>query len=277
MSSMTNAVQPLQEVPAESVRTQLERILSTQAFARSPRIQSFLRYVVEETVEGRAKYLKAYSIALNVFGRNEAFDPQSDPLVRVQALRLRRLLDHYYLTDGKGDVIAITLHRGSYVPSICKQRPVLSVAATDSPAELWEEPVIAVFPFNNLSGDSAQDYVADGLSEEIITGLTRFEEIIVLSRHTSFQYKSQAVDIKDLGRKLSVGYILEGSIRKSGDTIRTTVQLLETEKETYLWAENYDRDLAIDDLLAIQIDISDKVVSEVVGTLTFSPHSLRAG
>ena len=103
--------------PSETaVRTQLERILASADFAQSERIKSFLKYVVEETLDGRAERLKEYTIATSVFGRDESFDPQTNTIVRVEAGRLRRRLERYHLTDGRGDEVRIDLPKGTYVP-----------------------------------------------------------------------------------------------------------------------------------------------------------------
>jgi len=99
-----------------AIREHLRRILACPGFDASERNRRFLEYVVEETLEGRADRIKAYSIATSVFGRNDSFDPQQDAIVRIEAGRVRRSLEHYYLTSGKGDSLRITIPVGSYVP-----------------------------------------------------------------------------------------------------------------------------------------------------------------
>jgi len=127
-------------------------------------------------------------------------------------------------------------------------------------------PSIAVLPFTNLSGDPEQDYFSDGLTEDIITGLSQFQNLFVLARNTTFQYKGQAVDIVQVGRDLGVGYVLEGSVRREADTIRVTAQLLDAGSGAHLWAESYDRDLTADDVFGVQDDIKNRVVSTIASS-----------
>ena len=111
-------------------------------------------------------------------------------------------------------------------------RPVLA---------LPDKPSIAVLPFANLSGDPEQDYLADGIVEDVITELSRFSELFVVARNSSFQYKGKAVDVRQVGRELGVHYVLEGSVRRVGKRIRISAQLVDAATGTHRWAERYDR------------------------------------
>ena len=122
-------------------------------------------------------------------------------------------------------------------------------------------PAIAVLPFNNLSGDPKQDYFSDGLTEDILTELSRARDLRVLARNTSFRYKGQAVDVGELGRKLGVGYVLEGSIQRTDDRLRVTAQLIDTETGTHIWADRYDREMA--DVFLVQDEIVSKIVAKI--------------
>jgi adenylate cyclase len=108
---------------------------------------------------------------------------------------------------------------------------------------LPEKPSIAVLPFQNMSGDPEQDYFADGMVEEIITALSRIRWLFVIARNSSFTYKGQAVDVKQVGRELGVRYVLEGSVRKGGNRVRITAQLIDAETGTHLWADRFDGSL----------------------------------
>ncbi len=125
-------------------------------------------------------------------------------------------------------------------------------------------PSIAVLPFDNMSGDSNQDYFADGLAEDIITGLSRFKELAVIARNSSFKHKGRSVDVRDVGIDLGVRYILEGSVRRDGDKVRVTAQLLEAATGHHIWSDIYDRD--IDDIFALQDEITQIVVGEIANT-----------
>jgi adenylate cyclase len=122
---------------------------------------------------------------------------------------------------------------------------------------LPDKPSIAVLPFANMSGDPEQEYFADGIAEDVITALTRYPSLFVIARNSSFTYKGRTVDVKQVGRELGVRYILEGSVRKAGNRIRATAQLLEAESGKHVWAERYDRDLA--DIFAVQDEITEAV------------------
>jgi adenylate cyclase len=122
---------------------------------------------------------------------------------------------------------------------------------------LPDKPSVAVLPFANMSGDPEQEFFADGISEDIITALSRYPSLFVIARNSSFTYKGRAVDVKIVGRGLGVRYVLEGSLRKSGNRIRVTAQLVEAETGKHVWAERYDRDLA--DIFALQDEITEAV------------------
>jgi adenylate cyclase len=124
---------------------------------------------------------------------------------------------------------------------------------------------IAVLPFQNMSGDPEQDYFCDGMVEDIITGLSRIKSLFVIARNSTFIYKGSAVDIKQVGRDLGVRYVLEGSVRKGGNRVRITAQLIEVETGTHVWAERYDRPL--DDVFAVQDEIALNVVGAIEPTL----------
>jgi TolB-like protein/class 3 adenylate cyclase/Tfp pilus assembly protein PilF len=123
------------------------------------------------------------------------------------------------------------------------------------------KPSIAVLPFQNMSGDPEQDYFADGMVEDIITGLSRIKWLFVIARNSSFTYKGRTVDVKQVGRELGVRYVLEGSVRKVGSRVRITCQLIEGETGAHIWAERYDRPL--DDIFALQDEITLSVVGAI--------------
>jgi adenylate cyclase len=126
---------------------------------------------------------------------------------------------------------------------------------------LPDQPSIAVLPFANLGGDPEQDYLADGITEDIITALARLRWLFVIARNSSFVYKRKAVDVRQVARELGVRYVLEGSIRTAGHRIRITGQLIDAETGKHIWAEKYDRELQ--DIFAVQDDITERVVAAV--------------
>jgi adenylate cyclase len=121
-----------------------------------------------------------------------------------------------------------------------------------------DKPSIAVLPFNNMSGDQEQEYFSDGITEDIITELSRFRNLFVIARHSSFGYRDQSPNIKQIGRELGVRYLLEGSVRKAGNRIRITGQLVDAETGHHIWADRYDREL--DDIFAVQDELTRSIV-----------------
>jgi TolB-like protein/class 3 adenylate cyclase/tetratricopeptide (TPR) repeat protein len=142
------------------------------------------------------------------------------------------------------------------------------LAETAPQFALPEKPSIAVLPFQNMSGDPEQEHFADGMVEDIITGLSRSKALLVIARNSTFTYKGKAVDIKQVGRELGVRYVLEGSVRKSGNRVRITGQLIDAASGTHLWADRFDS--LLDDIF----DLQDRVTSSVIGAIL--PHLERA-
>jgi adenylate cyclase len=138
--------------------------------------------------------------------------------------------------------------------------------ATRPPLSSHGTPSIAVLPFQNLSGDSAQDYFCDGLVDDILTSLSKLAGLRVIARNSSFSYKGRSIDVRDAARQLGVRYVLEGSVRKSGNRIRISAQLIDARDGTHLWAERYDR--AMDDIFAIQDEITLVLATEMQVKLT---------
>ncbi len=135
------------------------------------------------------------------------------------------------------------------------------IAGTKGKLSLPDKPSIAVLPFTNMSGDPEQEYFSDGITEDIITELSRFGSLFVIARNSSFTFKGEAVDVSEVGRKLGVAYVVEGSVRKAGNRVRITAQLIDASTGNHLWAERYDRDL--EDIFAVQ----DEVVAAIVAIL----------
>jgi adenylate cyclase len=179
------------------------------------------------------------------------------------------------LGDSKQTIIA-TVPRHGYrfaAPVLRVARGAVPSGEAASPASpefgsRSDRPSIAVLPFTNLSGDPQQDYFSDGITEDITTELSRFSELMVIGRNSAFQYKGKAVDVRQVGRELGALYILKGSVRRSGDRIRITAQLIDAATDAHRWGERYDRELQ--DVFAVQ----DEVARMIVATL--AAHVNRA-
>ena len=146
-------------------------------------------------------------------------------------------------------------------------RPVIEPASVDKMAfPLPEKPSIAVLPFDNMSGDPAQEYFSDGITEEIISSLSKTDQLFVIARNSTFTYKGKPVKVKQVAEELGVRYVLEGSVRKSENRVRVTAQLIDATKGHHLWSERYDRDLK--DIFALQDEITLKIVTALQVKLT---------
>src|ERR1700754_1416612 len=139
------------------------------------------------------------------------------------------------------------------------------VAVGESPPPLPNKPSIAVLPFQNMSGDPDQEYFADGMVEDIITRLSRIKSLFVIARNSSFTYKGTSPDVRQVGRQLGVRYVLEGSVRRAGNRVRITGQLVEAETGAHLWAEKIDGELT--DVFELQDRITGRVVSAIAPTI----------
>ena len=251
----------------EAIRAQLGRILHSGSFAKARRRQQFLEYIVNETLAGRSDRLTGYSIALEVFGRPETFDPIVDTVVRVEAGRVREKLREYYRAEGQSDPVRIDLPKGTYRPQIeflQEEASRIGVHKQPSPQEVSSTvPSVAVLSFDDLSADQNLGYLGDGVAEDIITALSRFPDLVVAARTSSFTYKGNAVDIRRIGKELGVGYVVEGSVRKNGDRLRIVAQLIDTKNGEHVWAERFDRSGM--DPWALQDEVTGMIVSAMTG------------
>jgi len=206
-----------------------------------------------------------YGDGVNVAARLEALaEPGGICVSRVVRDQVRDKLAFSFEDMGdqqvKNIARAVRVHR-----IVLGERPASPEPApgtlTKLPLALPDKPSIAVLPFQNMSGDPEQEYFADGMVEEIITALSRIRWLFVIARNSSFTYKSQAVEVKQVGRELGVRYVLEGSVRKAGDRVRITAQLIDAVNSAHLWADRFDGSL--EDIFELQ----DQVALNVAGVI----------
>ena len=245
-------VPPERALPVQTdlVREQLERILASQIFSQSRRLTHFLQYVVNAAAGGDAESVKEYAIGVEVFGRSNDFDPRIDPIVRVQAAKLRSKLLEYYASEGAADPLVISIPKGGYAA-------VFETAGAQAKPPESKRPAIAVLPFVNMSAEPDNEYFGDGLTEEIINVLTTVPGLRVVARTSVFRFKGQAWDIREIGSQLNVSTILEGSVRKAGVKLRITAQLINVEDGYHLWSHTFKRELR--DIFDVQEEISEAV------------------
>ena len=188
-----------------------------------------------------------------------------DSNLTVQIAAVRRIFE----TLAGGACWVETLPRGGYRytgPTVAADAKAVSAAQAAPALTLPDKPSIAVLPFSNLSSDPEQDYFADGMVADIITGLARINWLFVIARNSTFTYKGRAVDVKRVGRELGVRYVLEGSVRKSGGSVRVTGQMIDASTGAHVWAERYDR--SSNDVFALQDEIAQSAVGAIAPSET---------
>ncbi len=197
-----------------------------------------------------------YGDGVNVAARLEGLaDPGSICVSRNVFNQVKNKVDLGFQDMGEQRVKNIAEPVGAY--RVLLPQPTVA----DAPPAMPHKPSIAVLPFDNLSGDPEQEYLSDGITEDIITALSRLHWFLVIARNSTFVYKGRSVDVKQVGRELGVRYVLEGSVRKAGNRVRITAQLVDTVSGAHHWAQNFDRELA--DIFELQDDITQSVASAI--------------
>jgi TolB-like protein/Tfp pilus assembly protein PilF len=340
--------------PADAVVAELDKILSSEAFTHAEGQQSFLRYIVEQSLQGHADQLKEYTIGLEVLHRKPSFDPRRDNTVRVKARKLRWSLSKYYETEGTHDAVRIDFPVGSYKPvfrfaaAATAVEPVVSAVPSEAPEiaiaspvsetvapeipvattvattiieeqqprtvtpdlnlnlarpgrKRWQVaaavaslvvlssfgffwarsyrnnvtadtvPSIAVLPFRTLSAEKEDEFFSDGLTEELTDALAQLPDLRVVAANSAFQYKGKTVDVREIGRQLKVGNVLEGSVRKAGDRVRITTELSDTRTGFHIWSSSYDKE--VKDVLDIQREIASAITNTLGVRLAAGSHN----
>jgi len=333
-------------IPPKLVQDALQRVIGSREFINSERKRRFLKFIVQETLAGHADRIKAYTIAVDAFDRDPSFDPVSDPVVRIEAGRLRRCLEHYYLTDGAADRVRITIPKGGYVPrfivteeaapfvpviladgdrltagrlaemnsatapadrgvavavssnpplapprlrplrrpyllaSILSLSAVLTIALGSAPLFLQTQmsmggrtiaeqvPSLMVVPFENGSGDPAQDIFAKGITEEVIGALVRFKNVLVFGADTSFRLPTEPA-LRDAVPGVRIDYALKGSINWVGSQIQVNAALLRASDNQYLWSDSFRQDFNPGTMIDLRQDIAAQVARVLV-----QPHGV---
>jgi TolB-like protein/Tfp pilus assembly protein PilF len=239
------------ELSVEEIRAHLDRVMASAGFIGSESIRRLLAFTVEKTLAGESGQIKEYTLGLEVFGRKQSFDPRTDAIVRVQAWKLRERLLAYYESEGAQEYIRIEYRKGSYVPHI--------LAAQSAEATLPRS--IAVIPFVDLGPGRDNDYLCDGITEELIFHLSRIEQLRVVARTSCFALRGSTCDVRTLGQKLHADLIVEGTVRQFGDSVRITAQLIKTEDGYHLCSDRWDRPMT--DLFTVQHEIASIIVKSL--------------
>src|SRR5262245_59840673 len=254
----------------EAVSAQLARILASPLFAHSERLSRFLKLAVEVAQSGEP--LKEYRIGVDVFDRGKSFDPRTDPIVRVQAAKLRSKLLEYYAGGGANDALVISVPKGSYAAEIQAAQRAAAAAAEPATAPV-KNTRVAVLPFVSMSADQDDEHFSDGLTEELINRLAQVPTLQVVARTSAFRFKNRAEDVREVGALLNVGAVVEGSVRRAGEQIRVTAQLIDVTTGYHLFSRTYQREFR--DVFALQDEIAQAVVDEVTGDGTAKPLRVK--
>ena len=234
---------------------QLNRILSSKAFRQADRLKRFLSFVVAETLSGRGDRLKEFAVGVEVFGKDTSFDPRNDPIVRVQARRLRAQLSRYYREEGQEDELVIEMPKGGYAPIF---RPLKSASPkrATTPA-LVSRNTVLVMPFADHSQAGDQKYFCEGLTQEIIHALAGMEAIRLIA-------SSQ-----------NAAMIINGGVRTAGKDVRITANLVDTASDCYRWSGSLDRKM--ENIFALQEEVARLIAEQLKTELAGGIYARGSG
>lgn len=286
------------DLTSVQVRAQCDRILASKGFSRSQRQSAFLRYIVNAALEGQVDRLKEFTIGIEVFDKDESFDPGVDSIVRVEATRLRSKLSEYYVGEGQVDVVRIDVPKGHYVPVFS----VVDVPKIERNLphrwQLWVGLVFATFiisliyftywvpsresnpvattqqlpPANSLAvlplrdwSRIPEEYFSEAMTDALISSLAGIGALRVTSLTSVMRYMNTEIPIPEIGRVLGVAYILEGSVIRDSEQVRITAQLIEAESDKHVWSKTYERTAS--DLMSVQSEIAAAVAAQISNEL----------
>lgn len=242
------------------VHAELERILASPSFALAKRHRNFLTFIVEETIAGRADRIKAYTIATSALGRGQSFDPQRDSIVRIEAGRLRRELERYYLTEGAGARLRIEIPKGAYVPQfVTAAEADRKVALDTSVKRPYRGPKLFVVPFEREPGSGDFPGFEQAFTRQVIMGLTHFTTVMVYGPETARHHGTEPA----LSTELDVDYILTGTVALTADRLTVDLLLQEVLQGRYVWAERFERAFVPADLQHLRDEIACLIVQRI--------------
>jgi len=247
------------------------------------KVSQFLRYVVEQSLNGRPGIIKQYTIAVEALGYGADFDPATNPTVRIVARRLRRTLDQYYSAQGIEDPIRIDIPKGRYIPVFLDNHTAAeapgssessSTAAEQAPVDA-SKPSIAVIMFDCLNAKYEFGYVATGLTEEIIIALTLFPDFLVVGPLSRGFIGSQDLNPRSIGQQYGVRFVLDGTTRVNGQKLRLTIRLADTISGRQLWGQTLDCDLQNGSVLEkSENNVVDQIVATIADSYGVIPRTL---
>jgi TolB-like protein/Flp pilus assembly protein TadD len=296
------------------IRDELDKILSSKRFVHANQISNLLRYVVEETLAGRRDRIKAFSVAQDVFGRDVKFDQQRDPIVRVEASRLRKCLVDYYESSGLDSTFHIDVPKGGYAPTFTKLKAPENSTRRWTPGSLslvglavlmcllvfwfgWglidssspqeagsPSTFLAVLPLTYSDDDVLAGHLADSFVDSTITLLARLPNLSVMAHASMMEFDRERVSIRLLKDEFGVTHVLRGSIESQQNGLRVRIQLIDTETSATIWSKSLDGslsnawglqdELAIDLLNALSIQLESVEMGYMLSRYTESTEAL---
>lgn len=274
---------------SDLVRQELNRLCEDELFRDTTRVKRFLRYVTEETLQGRGDRLKGYTLGLEVFDRPEDFDPQSDTIVRVQAGQLRRRLELYYAGRGADNTVRISIPRGRYTPVFQvdenpapRENTKMAVAKNagnviTKPALVKDpRPVIAVMPLENLTNnENDAEYFADGLTAEITNALVQFRSMCIVSLPATVLANDRALSVQAIGEASGADAVVVGSVRQEAGIFRVNISLVCCMTGEHLFSRILDRKYVPGQIFTLQEEIASHVSAAVAAPLGALNRCLR--
>ncbi len=273
----SSLIKSTQKFPDAEIHRYLDKICFSGEFSPKDKTCRLLRFLVDETLAGRGESLKQYTIGTAVFNRLKDFNSELDPVVRIQAGRLRRSLEFYYAHEGKDDAIYIVIPKGTYVPLFLPKHsdalPGDAERETKFDSTDIIRPLIAVLPFENLTGDPKQDYFVQGFTEEVSIELTQYEDFQVVACRSVSQ-ASESENNYEIARKMGAHFAIEGSMRKDEKNVKISVKVVDSTTSEHIWAEQYRRDLTAESLIMIQEQIVREAISNIASEFGIIPQKL---
>ena len=251
------------------IETQVNNILESKDFQASSKLSEFLRFVVQETINGNSGQLKGYTIATKVLGRGNEFDQSKDPIVRILASRLRRALEYYYHTNGKSDTVYINIPIGSYIPKFEFSKNGTGNNGTNnhnSGNGLLKEQnklLIAVLPFKDLSKNNIDELSPEGLAKDIIADLSRFKLLEISALRSNGEVNNYK--IYELYQKNGARFLLEGNFKKEKNILKIFTELIDLKLNEVIWVKKFDIKIKGNNLFNIEEKITNKIVP-VIGS-----------
>ena len=259
-----------EQIAPEEIRIQLHEILESKDFQASPRLRDFLNFVVERTITGHGQDLKAYTVALEVFGLGTDFDPNTNPLIRTEAGRLRSKLEHFYLHNPNAR-ISISIPKGGYAAAFSRisastqEDPAKSVYsfAPLKVAQPEYKASIMLMPFSVVNKDSGAEPIVDGLTNAISIHLTRFRDLKIINYNQVTQLEPVFKDIMAKEMNLNARFILCGSVQLEKNIVEVYASLIDSTSMYIVWAEKFDAELEPGSQLEMQESIAQFIVSRI--------------